>query len=125
MVPEDYFTLQQLADYLKRSKRTVQRMIKMGEGPPVIRLGRRRLFAKASVADWLRRKEHLPLSGKQDSPNLDIVAALRELETHGENGVAYRLFVWGRGEPLSLEELERYLHRLLADGIKRLPLAAV
>jgi len=47
------------------------------------------------------------------------------LEAHGGNGVVYRLFVSDRGEPLNPEELERYLHRLLAAGIKRLPLAVV
>jgi hypothetical protein len=83
------------------------------------------MFAKTSVAEWLQKKEHLPHSARRDPPNLDIVGALRELEAHGGNAAACRLFVSAQGEPLNLEELERYLHKLLAAGIKKVPLASV
>ena len=125
MTPQDYLTLQQLADCLRRSKRTVQRMIQHGQGPPFIQLGRRRLFAKSSVTEWLKNKEHLSHTQRQDTPQLDIVGALGELESHGENSTVCHLFLSEKGELLSLEAVERYLHRLLAAGIKRVLLAPV
>jgi len=90
-----------------------------------MRLGRRSLFAKSSVTEWLRRKEHLPQGKEKNSPQLDIASALRELESHGETGAACRLFVSEQGEPLRPEAVEQYLRRLLASGIRRLPLAPV
>ena len=118
---QDYLTLQQLAEYLRRSTRTVQRMIQHGQAPPFIQLGRRRLFAKSSVIEWLTSREHLPHMWEK-GPQLDLVAALQDLEKHGKNGAACRLFVSAHGEPLSPEVAKKYLCGLLAAGIKRLPL---
>jgi DNA-binding transcriptional MerR regulator len=58
---DDYYTKEQLADQLKRSTRTLDRWDALRVGPPVTKLaGGRRLYARASVVDWLRQQEQQP-----------------------------------------------------------------
>jgi predicted DNA-binding transcriptional regulator AlpA len=50
----EFLTLLELADWLRCSVRTVQRLMETGEGPPVIRLSERRIIFRLSDAQrWL------------------------------------------------------------------------
>jgi predicted DNA-binding transcriptional regulator AlpA len=54
-----HLTLTELADWLRCSTRTLQRLLSTGDGPPIIRLSERRvIFELADVRSWLasRRK---------------------------------------------------------------------
>lgn len=51
---ERYLTLVETADWLRCSPRTLQRLLETGDGPPVVRLSRRRLiFRLSDVGRWL------------------------------------------------------------------------
>jgi predicted DNA-binding transcriptional regulator AlpA len=53
----EHFTLTELAEWLRCSTRTVQRLIETGEGPPMIKLSDRRvIFRKADAQQWLARR---------------------------------------------------------------------
>ena len=50
----EHLTLDETADWLRCSTRTLQRLLEAGNGPPVIRLSERRIiFRLAEVRDWL------------------------------------------------------------------------
>jgi DNA-binding transcriptional MerR regulator len=61
-----YFTQQQVAAELKVSPRTVDRWRRLGEGPPITRLGRRLLYRKSSLEAWLcaREQQHRRVSSR-------------------------------------------------------------
>jgi len=56
----EYLTKAELAAQLRRSIRSVDRWALGGYGPPCVRIGRRTLYRRASVVDWLRGLEITP-----------------------------------------------------------------
>jgi len=63
----EHLTLDETAEWLRCSRRTVERLLETGSGPPVIRLSDRRLiFRRADLRSWLddrttRRSDMAPL----------------------------------------------------------------
>jgi hypothetical protein len=56
----EYLTKAELAAQLHRSIRSVDRWALSGDGPPCIRIGRRSLYRRAAVVEWLRGLEITP-----------------------------------------------------------------
>jgi hypothetical protein len=56
----EYLTKAELAAQLHRSIRSVDRWALSGDGPPCIRIGRRTLYRRAAVVEWLRGLEMTP-----------------------------------------------------------------
>jgi predicted DNA-binding transcriptional regulator AlpA len=56
-IPTEHLTLDEVADWLRCSTRTVQRLLEDGSGPPVIRISERRLiFRVADLRTWLSHR---------------------------------------------------------------------
>ena len=53
----DFLTQEEAADELKVCERTLDRWRKLGEGPPITRLGRRILYRRTSLQAWLHARE--------------------------------------------------------------------
>ena len=53
----DFLTQGEAAAELKICERTLDRWRRLGEGPPVTRLGRRILYRRFRVQAWLRARE--------------------------------------------------------------------
>jgi excisionase family DNA binding protein len=53
-----YFTHEEAATELKVSARTVDRWRRLGEGPPITKLGRRVLYRRSTLQAWLLTREH-------------------------------------------------------------------
>ena len=50
----EHLTLDETAEWLRCSTRTLQRLLETGRGPPLIRISERRLiFRKADLRSWL------------------------------------------------------------------------
>jgi hypothetical protein len=56
----EYLTKAELAAQLKRSIRSIDRWRLSGDGPPCVRIGRRSLFRRQAVLEWLRGLESSP-----------------------------------------------------------------
>ena len=56
----EYLTKEELAAQLNRSTRSVDRWALTGDGPPCVRIGRRTLYRRAAVVEWLRGLEIRP-----------------------------------------------------------------
>ena len=54
----DFLTQDEAAAELKICERTLDRWRRLGEGPPVTKLGRRVLYRRSSLQTWLRTREH-------------------------------------------------------------------
>jgi hypothetical protein len=54
----EFLTQGEAADELKVCKRTLDRWRRLGEGPPITKLGRRPLYRRSSLAAFLRAREH-------------------------------------------------------------------
>ena len=54
----DFLTQHEAAAELKVCERTLDRWRRLGEGPPITRLGRRVLYRRSSLLVWLRGREH-------------------------------------------------------------------
>jgi hypothetical protein len=54
----DFLTQDQAAAELKVCDRTLDRWRRLGEGPPITKLGRRVLYRRSSLQAWLRTREH-------------------------------------------------------------------
>jgi predicted DNA-binding transcriptional regulator AlpA len=54
----DFLTQDEAAAELKICERTLDRWRRLGEGPPVTKLGRRVLYRRSSLQAWLRACEH-------------------------------------------------------------------
>ena len=61
----EYLTKEELAAELHRSIRSVDRWALTGDGPPFIRIGRRSLYRRAAVVEWLRGLENDPGSSRR------------------------------------------------------------
>ena len=64
----EYLTDEQLAAGLGISPRTVKRWMAMGEGPPSIRIGKKRRFRRAAVTKWLEARERAYLGPAPPKP---------------------------------------------------------
>jgi excisionase family DNA binding protein len=53
---DQHLTLPELARWLRVSERHVQRLLETGDGPPSIRLGRRIIFNRLAVQQWLETR---------------------------------------------------------------------
>jgi excisionase family DNA binding protein len=53
---DQHLTFAELADWLRISVPHLQRQLKKGAGPPSIRLGRRIIFNRAAVKQWLEAR---------------------------------------------------------------------
>jgi predicted site-specific integrase-resolvase len=53
----DYMEDQELATDLGRSTRTLARWRRLGEGPPIVKVGRQVLYRREAVREWLGRLE--------------------------------------------------------------------
>jgi len=56
----EYLTKAELAAQLHRSIRSVDRWALTGDGPPCTRVGRRSLYRRVAVVEWLRGLEITP-----------------------------------------------------------------
>ncbi len=56
----EYLTKAELATQLHRSIRSVDRWALTGDGPPCVRIGRKTLYRRAAVVEWLRGLEITP-----------------------------------------------------------------
>jgi helix-turn-helix protein len=54
----DFLTQDEAAAELKICERTLDRWRRLGEGPPITKLGRRILYRRSSLQVWLRGREH-------------------------------------------------------------------
>jgi hypothetical protein len=59
----EYLTKAELAEQLHRSIRSVDRWTLTGDGPPCVRIGRRSLYRRTAVVEWLRSLEITPGRG--------------------------------------------------------------
>jgi hypothetical protein len=53
----DYLTRHELAEGLRKTVRSIDRLILLGEAPPYVRVGNTKLFRREAVAQWLRERE--------------------------------------------------------------------
>jgi hypothetical protein len=61
----DFLSQDEAAAELKVCGRTLDRWRRLGEGPPITRLGRRVLYRRSSLQAWLCAREHHGLPEKQ------------------------------------------------------------
>lgn len=54
----DFLTSDEAAAELKVCERTLDRWRRLGEGPPVTKIGRQVLYRRASLKTWLLEREH-------------------------------------------------------------------
>jgi predicted DNA-binding transcriptional regulator AlpA len=54
----DFPTRDEAAAELKICERTLDRWRRLGEGPPITKLGRRVLYRRSSLQAWIRTREH-------------------------------------------------------------------
>jgi hypothetical protein len=62
----EYLTKTELAAQLHRSIRSLDRWALTGDGPPCVRIGRRSLYRRAAVIEWLRSLEVTPGRGERN-----------------------------------------------------------
>ncbi len=60
----DFLTQDEAAAELKVCERTLDRWRRLGEGPPITKLGRRNLYRRSSMHAWLHAREQ---SGNGDN----------------------------------------------------------
>ena len=56
----DYLSVEEAADALRISRRTLDNMYQRREGPPRTCVGRRVYFRRAALEEWLRKQEEVP-----------------------------------------------------------------
>ena len=57
LTADEHLTLDETAKWLRCSTRTLQRLLEVGEGPPVIRLSQRRvIFRLTDLRTWLAHR---------------------------------------------------------------------
>ena len=60
----DYMSRNELAEQIDRNPRTLDRWASLGIGPPRTILGRRTMYRRQAVVDWLRAQEEIPPSSR-------------------------------------------------------------
>lgn len=61
----EYLTKAELAAQLHRSVRSMDRWALTGDGPPYVRIGRKTLYRRAAVVEWLRGLETTPVGSRR------------------------------------------------------------
>ena len=56
-IDHEALTLAEAVDVLRVSLRHLQNLLRQGEGPPVIHLGRRRIIRREALDQWLAGRE--------------------------------------------------------------------
>ena len=59
-----YMSRTELAEQIDRNPRTLDRWASLGIGPPRTILGRRTMYRRQAVVDWLRAQEEIPPSSR-------------------------------------------------------------
>jgi hypothetical protein len=68
----DFLERVEAAAELKVCERTLDRWRRLGEGPPITKVGRRVLYRRASLQAWLRAREHHKHGDNDAGGNLAI-----------------------------------------------------
>jgi excisionase family DNA binding protein len=56
----EIFTLAEAAGYIRVSRRHLAELLARGEGPPVVRLGRRAIIMGDALRAWLQARQEQP-----------------------------------------------------------------
>jgi predicted DNA-binding transcriptional regulator AlpA len=62
MISEDYFDANQASQFTKLSVSTLNKFRLSGDGPRYMKLGRRVVYARAALMDWMHRRERASTS---------------------------------------------------------------
>jgi predicted DNA-binding transcriptional regulator AlpA len=62
MTAEDYFDANQAAQFTKLSISTLNKLRLTGDGPRYMKLGRRVVYARTALVDWMHRRERASTS---------------------------------------------------------------
>ena len=100
----EYLTKAELANQLNRSIRSVDRWALTGYGPPCVRIGRRSLYRRAAVVEWLRRLEIKPGRGGMKHVGVQAHAVL-----HGHAHVQQLLKRGGRAVEQTRAQGQQYV----------------
>ena len=66
--PDDLLLIDEVALITRRSVDTLRWLRHKGEGPAGFRMGRRVVFRRGAVMDWIAEKERKQLHGRQPNP---------------------------------------------------------
>jgi DNA-binding transcriptional MerR regulator len=67
-----YFTQEEAATELKVSPRTIDRWRRLGEGPPITKIGRRVFYRRASLHEWARAREQQSSEQQKQNANQGV-----------------------------------------------------
>jgi excisionase family DNA binding protein len=59
----DALTMEEAAEALRVSRRHLHKLMTDGDGPPVVRLGRRKIIRREALQQWLMSREHIRTNG--------------------------------------------------------------
>jgi excisionase family DNA binding protein len=62
---DDFYSVEELAGQLGIHQRTLRKFAERGEGPPETRIGRKILYSRTSVIEWLASREQRKGRGRQ------------------------------------------------------------
>jgi predicted DNA-binding transcriptional regulator AlpA len=66
--PDDLLLLPEVAEITRRSIDTLRWLRHRGEGPPGLRMGRRVVFRRGAVMEWIAQQEREQLGGRGPRP---------------------------------------------------------
>lgn len=66
--PDDLLLLPEVAEITRRSVDTLRWLRHRGEGPPGFRMGRRVVFRRGAVMEWIAQQEREQLGGRGPRP---------------------------------------------------------
>ena len=66
--PDDLLLIDEVALITRRSVDTLRWLRHKGEGPAGFRMGRRVVFRRGAVMDWIAHQERKQLHGRQPNP---------------------------------------------------------
>ena len=66
--PDDLLLLPEVAEITRRSIDTLRWLRHRGEGPPGFRIGRRVVFRRGAVMEWIAQQEREQLGGQGPRP---------------------------------------------------------
>ena len=69
--PTDLLTTEEAGRYLRLSPRTLERYRVTGEGPRYLKIGRRVLYRKSDLDEWLKNKSRRSTSDPGPDPDPD------------------------------------------------------
>jgi excisionase family DNA binding protein len=124
MTQDEFLTTTELLDYLQVNLRTVHRLIRAGQLPPV-RIGREWLFRRRDIDGWLEASrlaggEPREVETTREQPEVLVVdddAAVRELLAKALTGAGYQVEVAVDG-PSALVKLGEKAYDLMITDLK-------